>query len=69
MAFDVDEPTAPPKKTSTDEMVALSHMAGRPVKVATKKIAKPIPKEARRGFYVAMGLFLALALISFLRAH
>jgi hypothetical protein len=70
MAFDHETP-AIKKKSSTDEMVALGHMAGSgPVKrTGTRKIEKKLPSEARRGLLIALGVIVVLALVAFLRTR
>lgn len=71
MAFDHHE-TPQKKKSSTDDMVALGHMAVNGLnKPITRKITKksPIPKESRLAFSVGIGVFIGLVLVALVRAH
>ncbi len=70
MAFDdVTRPSTPGRKPeSTDDMVALGHQAGhRPV---TRKIERaPIPKEARRTFFIGIGLVILVVILVVVRTQ
>jgi hypothetical protein len=69
MPFDLPEV---PKKVRppADDMVLLGHMAAAGVKKPTAKVLKqPIPREARVGFIVALGVACFVLLLALVRAH
>jgi hypothetical protein len=62
MAFDV---TVKREPESTDDMVALGHLAVSGQKPATRRLTKktPIPREARVAFGVGLGFLVCILLL------
>lgn len=64
------KPPGPKKISETREMVRLGHLAGKgPVPVARRAAGKPIPREARYAFGVALGMIVIMLLFTLLKAQ